>query len=82
MTRFAAYDDLAIYALGDSPEEAIQNARDDAREPEAEFSTALISDELAAWIEENGWDGKSRSFEIENGFIVDTTNSESTPSDA
>ena len=34
-----------------------------------------ITDEFAAWIEENGWDGHHRSFEIDkDGFLRDTTN--------
>jgi hypothetical protein len=75
MPLYAAYDDFSIYAVSDSPENAIAKARDDAREPEAEFSTAMISDELAAQIARDGWDGMHRSFEIgRDGFIVDTTN--------
>ena len=72
MTKFAAYD-LSIYAIGGTADEAIETARRDAREPEANFSTAEISAELAAWIDENGWDGMNRSFEVRRGVIVDTT---------
>lgn len=73
MTTFAAYDHNSIYALGITPESAIQNARNAARDPEAQFQTAPISEALADWIDANGWDGMSRSFEVRDGMIVDTT---------
>jgi transcriptional regulator with XRE-family HTH domain len=57
---YAAYDDLSIYALGRSPEEAIANARRDANEPEAEFRTARVADALAQEIDLNGWNGNHR----------------------
>lgn len=70
---FAAYDALSIYAIGGTPEQAIVKARDEVSDPSAEFETATISAAFAIWIEENGWDGKRRSFDIRNGRIVDTT---------
>jgi hypothetical protein len=71
--KFAAYDDASIYAVADTSDAAIAKAREDAREPTAQFSTAYISDDLAAWIDENGWHGPSRSFAVRDGEIVDTT---------
>lgn len=72
--KYAAYDDMSIYALGDTPEQAIDNARSEAKDPYARFSTAPISDTFAAWIEVNGWDGKNRSFAIDKyGYLIDTT---------
>ena len=42
--------------------------------PEAIFETAPIRDDLAAYIEENGWDGKRRTFGLDNeGFLIDDT---------
>jgi hypothetical protein len=73
MTQFAAYDDLSIYAIASSPEQAIAKARTEAMDPTAQFETAMIDDVLAAWIEENGWNGKHRSFEVRQGVILDTT---------
>jgi hypothetical protein len=73
MTKYAAYDYVSIYAVAETPEAAIAKARHDAQEPEAQFSTAKVSDELAEQIERDGWYGNSRSFDIQNGFIVDTT---------
>lgn len=73
MTKFAAYDNFAIYAVGDTRKEAVQNARDDAGDPDSEFSTAPVSDSLAAQIERHGWDGHRQSFDIRDDEIVDTT---------
>lgn len=73
MTKYAAYDEYSIYAIGDTAEAAIAKARDDAREPEAEFETAKITDEFAAWIEENGWDPHRCGFDLQDGFVVDVT---------
>ena len=74
MTKFAAYDGLSIYAVADTAEAAIAKARRDTMEPDAEFDTAPITDEFAAWIEDNGWDGIHRSFEVgEDGYLRDAT---------
>lgn len=70
---YAAYDDISIYAIGRSPEEAIQNARTAACEPGAVFDTAPIGDALAARIERDGWNGNRQSFGIRSGEIIDTT---------
>lgn len=70
MTKFAAYDDLSIYAVADSAEAAIAKARDDARDPEAQFRTARVSEELCAKIERDGWDGNRRAFDVRDGWIV------------
>jgi hypothetical protein len=67
---FAAYDTLSIYAVADTRAEAINKARADARDEEAQFETAVISTPLAYYIEANGWDGNSDSFEVVNGEIV------------
>jgi hypothetical protein len=73
MTKFAAYDSASIYAISDTPESAIAKAREDAGDSTAEFETAPIGAELAAWIDENGWNGAHRSFRLAYGRIVDTT---------
>jgi len=74
MTKFAAYDHSSIYAIGETRETAMTNARVDARDDTAEFKTAPISDYLAAWIDENGWDGNRNSFELDAaGYILNTT---------
>jgi hypothetical protein len=73
MTQFAAHDDIAIYATGKTAKEAITNARRDTQEPKARFETSLISDAMAAWIAENGWNASIRSFDIRDGMVVDTT---------
>jgi hypothetical protein len=72
--KYAAYDDNSIYAIGDSPEQAIQKARDDAQEPDAQFKTAPIRDGLAGAIEDAGWNPHLESFALDDGgFIIDTT---------
>ena len=73
MTRFAAYDDFSIYALGDTPEAAIAKARSDANDPTAFFKTDRISDDLAAFIDAEGWNGVLESFDVIDGVIADTT---------
>ena len=75
MTHYAAYDHNSIYALGATPDEAVANARRDAGDDDAKFFTATVSDALAEQIERDGWNGNSRSFDIKNGQIVDTTES-------
>ena len=75
MIKFAAHDDTSIYAVADSAEAAIEKARNEARDQTAQFQVAPISDELAAQIERDGWDGMHQSFAFDGaGFIVDTTN--------
>ena len=72
--RYAAYDHSSIYAIGDSPEDAIRRARNEAREPEAEFKTAPIRDGLADAIEDAGWNPHLETFALDvEGFIIDTT---------
>lgn len=73
MAKFAAHDDISIYAVGNTPEDSIQNARDAANEPTAEFEASPISDALAAQIERDGWNGHRQSFAYRNGQLVDTT---------
>ena len=71
---YAAYDDLSIYAVHNTAEGALSKALADSGCPEAKFQVAPITDDFAAWISRNGWDGMHRSFEVaDNGFLVDTT---------
>lgn len=78
MMKYAAYDDLAIYALGDTPAQAVKNARDAGKEPTARFLVAPVTDEFARWIDEHGWDGAHRTFDLVHGFLIDTTGKETT----
>jgi hypothetical protein len=74
MTKFAAYDNLSIYAVADTAADAIPKARHEVCDDSAEFRIAQVSDDLAARIERDGWDGSRQTFDIDNnGFIVDTT---------
>lgn len=72
-TMYAAYDDLSIYAIAESPEAAIEKARDDARDDAAMFQTAICPAGLADRINQHGWSGWANSFDVVNGIIVDTT---------
>jgi|GEM_PF-3030834 hypothetical protein len=73
MTQFfAAYDDVSIYAIGTTVDEAIATARTETQNPDAQFQTARISVSLAAFIETHGWD-LSRRFALVGGSLVDTT---------
>lgn len=73
--KFAAHDDVSIYAVADSADGAVEKAKHDARDPKATFEASPISDDLATWIEDNGWNAMNRSFEVDRntGYIVDTT---------
>ena len=72
--KFAAYDDVSIYGIGDTAEEAVVTARSKVRNDDAEFNVACISNDLAARIDHDGWDGSRQTFKIDdNGFIVETT---------
>jgi hypothetical protein len=72
--KFAAYDDISIYGIGDTAEDAIADARSKVRNDEAEFQIARISDDFAAQIEHDGWDSSRQTFTIDNnGFIVEMT---------
>jgi hypothetical protein len=75
MSKFAAYDNLSIYAVAETPEDAIERGRVNTMHRNAQFKTAPISDALANHIALEGWNGRYRTFEIRSdGFLVDTTN--------
>ena len=78
MTKFAAHDRDVIYGIGGTPADAIANAVGyiSATDPkDLSYRTSPIRDEFAAWIEANGWDGMTRSFDVDRstGFLIDTT---------
>jgi hypothetical protein len=72
-TQFAAHDTVSVYAVGDTPAQAIANARNAARDPDAQFDTAQITAELAAWIDAHGWNGHAESFAVRDGWLTRTT---------
>jgi len=70
--KFAAYDDISIYGISDTAEDAIADACTRVRNDDAEFQIASISEDLAAQIERDGWDSSRQTFTIDNnGFIVE-----------
>lgn len=72
--KFAAYDEHAIYAVGDTADDAIAIARRDTAEPDAIFSAAPITDEFAREILSCWFGMKSFRLDRETGFLVETTN--------
>lgn len=68
--KYAAFDENSIYAIAESAEQAIKQARHDAQAPEAEFDTAIIDDKFAAYIERFGFDGKADSFKIDDNGVI------------
>jgi hypothetical protein len=72
--KFAAYDNSAIYAIGDTPNETAARACQDAGDPQARFKIARITNEFAAQIAECGWDRHCQTFEVgRNGYLTETT---------
>ena len=71
--KYAAYDAYSIYAVGDTPDAATAKAREDAKDEDAQFTTAPVTDSFAAWIEQHGWNGHNDSFAVEDGYLIDTT---------
>lgn len=76
---YAAYDAYSIYAVAHTEAAAIAKAREDAREPEAQFRTARISDALFDEIARDGWDGNRRSFDVVAGKIIATNSLDAAP---
>ena len=71
MAKFAAYDDVAIYAVADTAEAALAQAHKDAGPAvEAHFEVAEIAPDYAAKIEADGF-GPRDSFTLKNGVIVE-----------
>ena len=48
--KFAAYDDISIYGIGDTAEDSVADARSKVRNDEAEFQITSIGDDFAAQI--------------------------------
>ena len=68
--KYAAYDDIAICGIGDTPDEAIQDAFEQMCEPGTQLKTAPISYKLAAQIDRDGWNCNLESFAIRDGCVV------------
>ena len=70
MTKYAAYDENAIYAIGDTREQALDNAYSFFNHPDfTGLSVREIEPDFAADILENGFNPDD-SFQIENGVIL------------
>ena len=68
-TRFAAHDDLSIYAIGATADEAIQTARDAAQREDAQFEVSPIDAAFADVIETDGFDPMRDTFHTVDGVI-------------
>ncbi len=65
----AAHDDLNIYGIGNTEEEALKDA---LRAADGEYDVSPITDEFAAKIEREGFNGNFDTFGVdENGVIFD-----------
>ena len=70
---YAAYDGASIYGVGETPAAALSKAQREVGDNHGSFEIAKVSRKLFAIIEVEGWDAKSDSFTVENGWIVDRT---------
>lgn len=68
-TRYAAHDDLSIYALGATPDEAIANAIAEVRNEEAQFQVTPIDPAFAITIDREGFDPMRDTFHVDRGVI-------------
>jgi hypothetical protein len=69
--KWAAYDDVSIYAIGDTSVEAVKRAEILTKTPGGAFCAGPIDDDLAAYIECYGWNRDRDAFEIdERNYLV------------
>lgn len=69
-TKFAAYDDMAIYSIANTAAEALTKAHKDAGPAvKAHFEVAEITPDYAAEILEGGFNPRD-SFYLANGIIM------------
>ena len=68
-TIYAAHDDLSIYALGATPQEAVAVARHVSKDSEAQFAVSSIDPAFAEEIYRNGFDPMSDTFHVVEGVI-------------
>ena len=73
--RYAAYDDIAIYGVGETEFEALQSAQDGGAE-DGSFELSPIEEGFAKDIEDNGFDPTSQSFDMVDGVIVQLVDGE------
>ncbi len=65
MVKYAAHDDVSVYAFGDSPEEAISNAKLETGDAGAHFAATPIAEDFAAEIAVKGWDPSVDAFKLD-----------------
>jgi hypothetical protein len=69
---FVAYDDAAVYAVDTSEDGAVAESRLFVGNDDAQFKTARITGELAAWIDTYGWNGTSDTLDVVDGWLIRT----------
>lgn len=75
--KYAAHDDVSIYGIGWTAEDAIKDA-DHWAGPGGQYKIAPISDDLFNSIWVDGWNGARNTFVIDRstGYIIDTTDND------
>lgn len=68
-TRYAAFDDYAIHAVGRTPEDALTLAQTRQRSGGVTLSVLPIAPIYATMIEEVGFCWWVDDFEVENGMV-------------
>ena len=75
--RYAAYDHIAIYGVGETGYESIQAAMEGCgAEEDVSLKVSPIEEGFAKDIEDNGFDPNSQSFDMVDGVIVQLVDGE------
>ena len=73
--RYAAYDDIAIYGVGDSDSDALLAAKEGGADL-LDLMVEPIEEGFSKDIEDNGFDPNSQSFDMVDGVIVQLVDGE------
>lgn len=69
MTKCAAHDETAIYSLADNSFDAMVIGRH--AKGSKELTISLISDDMADYLDRNGFNPDYQTFKLENGWITE-----------
>lgn len=67
MTKYAAHDDLSIYAIGNTEQEALQEA---LLASEGKYEVSPITDEFAQKIVKEGFNGSFDTFGVDDKGVI------------
>lgn len=73
MIPFALYEDGAILAVGDTPQDALEKAQAELDVLPSILWVAQISPDLARHIQTFGWNRQTDYFVVLNGWLVDVS---------